>query len=179
MAGCWEQLEVKRLLKEHGAVLERKKKHRVYRFPSGRIWVTPSTPSGAFNWKNTLAELRVSLGLVGERGAEGVRRPKKAFKKMRAAQAMSIIPTASVILDLRAQIGELSFTRKCFECGWKIKSKNPDRVQLCALCRVFLEIYIVNGRPKVGALWKYVAPLHQSPLLNPVRPKQEMTSGVL
>jgi hypothetical protein len=36
--------ESERLAKEYGGVLERTKKHRVWRFPDGRIFVMPRTP---------------------------------------------------------------------------------------------------------------------------------------
>lgn len=49
--------EVMRLLKEHGAVLERTKKHAVWRFPDGRSFALPTSPSRSSSWDNNLHDL--------------------------------------------------------------------------------------------------------------------------
>jgi hypothetical protein len=77
-----EQKEVIRLLKEHGATLERTKKHHIWRLPDGRIHVLPSSPSCAYAWKNQLSDLRKFLGVVpSDRGKPGERRAKKTKTK--------------------------------------------------------------------------------------------------
>lgn len=159
MPECREQREIKQLLKDHGAELERTKKHKVYRFPSGRIWVTSSSPRSDKAWKNNLSELREALGLNGERGAVGERRPKKVkAERQKLSIATTPVPTWP---DLVAKLSNLRFERKCIECGWRMESNSPATMQLCPMCRIFLEIYVVDGVPKVGAAWKYVAPLRQ------------------
>lgn len=53
---------VEHLLKSNKATLIRKKKHHIWIFPSGKRWVTPSTPSDHRAWQNNYAELRLYLG---------------------------------------------------------------------------------------------------------------------
>jgi hypothetical protein len=52
------QREIEGLLKGAGAVLERKRKHCIWRFPDRRIWVVPSSPSDDRAYRNNLADLR-------------------------------------------------------------------------------------------------------------------------
>ena len=49
------------LFKASGAVLVRSKKHYVYRFPTGKIYVVPGTPSCPFAYTNCLKKLRRML----------------------------------------------------------------------------------------------------------------------
>lgn len=71
------QNEIDALLKEHGAVLDRTKKHRVWKLPDGRIWVQGSTPSDVRAARNNLAQLRKMLGVERE-----IRKnPNRAEKK--------------------------------------------------------------------------------------------------
>lgn len=58
--------EVERLLKEHGAKLDRKRKHCVWKFPDGRIWVCAATPSDKRAMDNQLCDLRKLLGVTPE-----------------------------------------------------------------------------------------------------------------
>jgi hypothetical protein len=58
--------EIYSLLKQHGAILERDRKHRVYRFPDGRTFTLPSTCSDVRGYKNGLAMLRRFLGVSRE-----------------------------------------------------------------------------------------------------------------
>jgi hypothetical protein len=55
--------EVERLLKSNGAVLVRSKNHLIYRFPDGKLFTTPKTPSDYRTWANQLHELRELLGI--------------------------------------------------------------------------------------------------------------------
>jgi hypothetical protein len=63
------------MIKEHGGRLARSKKHSVYRFPDGRIFVRAQSPSCPRSDKNSLADLRKFLGLnPASRGQPGERR---------------------------------------------------------------------------------------------------------
>lgn len=55
--------EVLRLLKEQDAVRVRTNNHPVWKFPSGRIWIVPLTPSDHHSWQNNLADLKRILGI--------------------------------------------------------------------------------------------------------------------
>lgn len=83
---CAEYDEAVRILKEHGAEVVRTKKHVVWRLPDGRSWTMPSTPSDPCAWKNNLSDLRLFLGLNGERGKPGERRPKKLRVRRKRAE---------------------------------------------------------------------------------------------
>lgn len=68
--------EIEAILKQHEAVLKRIKKHRVWKFPDGRIFVQAST---TVNWKQSaqnLADLKRLLGIQPE-FKEGERREKR------------------------------------------------------------------------------------------------------
>lgn len=57
-----DQQQLESILREHGAVLVRSKKHLVYRFPDGRIFVASSTPSDSQRHaKNQLRDIRKIL----------------------------------------------------------------------------------------------------------------------
>ena len=55
--------EVLAVLNDAGAVLARQRKHVIFRFPNGGIWVLPSTPGDRRAWLNNLSDLRRRLGL--------------------------------------------------------------------------------------------------------------------
>ena len=57
------QKEVNKLLHDAEAVLVRQNGHKVFEFPDGAIWVTPSTPSDHRSWMNNLSDLRRKLGI--------------------------------------------------------------------------------------------------------------------
>ena len=59
------------LIDQHGGVLVRHRKHPIYRFPGGVIFVVPATPRCPHAYANAVATLRKLLQLNGERGAEG------------------------------------------------------------------------------------------------------------
>jgi hypothetical protein len=50
--------EIQYLLKVHRAVLIRERKHKIFRFPDGRIFVQSATPGDCFAERNALATLR-------------------------------------------------------------------------------------------------------------------------
>jgi len=71
--------EVFRLLKEHKAEFIRQRRHRIYRLPNGRIFVTGVTQTDERGWRNRLAQLRKLLGVVPpDNGAGPSRRRLKA-----------------------------------------------------------------------------------------------------
>jgi hypothetical protein len=53
--------EVLTTLNRAGAVLARQRKHKIFRFPDGRIWVVPKSPSDVHAWRNNLSDLRRRL----------------------------------------------------------------------------------------------------------------------
>jgi hypothetical protein len=55
--------EVRMLLHDHGAVLVRRRTHRVYRFPDGRSFTLPRSPSDHRWSQNALQDLRRLLGV--------------------------------------------------------------------------------------------------------------------
>jgi hypothetical protein len=52
------QEQVEDLLKEHGAVLTRTRKHNVWKFPDGRTFTTAKTASDLHSWANSLQQLK-------------------------------------------------------------------------------------------------------------------------
>lgn len=69
-------VEVARILKEHRAVLVRTNRHEVWKFPDGRIFTQPHTPSDWRTSANQLTDLRRMLGLGDGRGKPGERRQR-------------------------------------------------------------------------------------------------------
>ena len=62
MSDCQKNI-VLRLIAEHGGILVRQRKHHVYRFPSGKVFVVPNTPSDVRAWHSSLATLKRVLGM--------------------------------------------------------------------------------------------------------------------
>ena len=58
-----QKREVLTILHNTGATLVRQKRHQIFRFPDGRIWVVPKTPSDTHAWRNNLSDLRRKLDL--------------------------------------------------------------------------------------------------------------------
>jgi len=58
-----EEKRVLSLIKAHGGELVRQRKHHIYRFPSGKNFVVPNTPSDRRAWHHALATLRRLLGI--------------------------------------------------------------------------------------------------------------------
>jgi hypothetical protein len=54
--------ETDRLLSDHGAILVREGKHRIYQLPGGQMFTRPKTPSDHRSTLNNLASLRRALG---------------------------------------------------------------------------------------------------------------------
>lgn len=55
--------ETDRLLSDHGAILVREGKHRIYQLPGGQMFTRPKTPSDHRSTLNNLASLRRALGI--------------------------------------------------------------------------------------------------------------------
>lgn len=73
--------EVARLLREYGGTLVRSKTHNVYKFPDGKIFTTPKTPSDHRTWANQLQQLRFLLGITHAKKKSTKRQPKKGVGK--------------------------------------------------------------------------------------------------
>lgn len=58
--------EIENILREHGAVLHRRKKHKVFRFPDGKVFIQSSTSSDERSAANNLTDLKRLLGLQSE-----------------------------------------------------------------------------------------------------------------
>lgn len=56
--------QVHDLLRRYGGTLLRSKKHNIWKFPDGKKFTTPSTPSDVRGWSNTLSDLRHKLGIL-------------------------------------------------------------------------------------------------------------------
>lgn len=79
--------ESERLAKEHGGVLARQRKHRVWKFPDGRIFVMPSTPSDRKAEANSMSDLRRFLGIK----REIVKNPDRKAKQGTGAAKAKIV----------------------------------------------------------------------------------------
>ena len=55
--------QVRKALRDAGATLSRQRKHQIFRFRDGRIWVCPSSASDCRAWLNNLSNLRRRLNL--------------------------------------------------------------------------------------------------------------------
>lgn len=62
MSDCQKD-SVLRLIAEHGGTLVRQRKHHIYRFPSGKVFVVPNTPSDIRAWHHSMATLKRVLGM--------------------------------------------------------------------------------------------------------------------
>ena len=95
--------EIESILKEHGAVLHRRKKHLVWRFPDNRIFIQASTASDERSVANNLGDLKKLLGLQSEH-KEGVRRVKTRTagrSEQRFTRHSSLTPNTSLADQLR------------------------------------------------------------------------------
>jgi len=62
MSDC-QKNSVLNLIAEHGGTLVRQRKHHIYRFPSGKVFVVPNTPSDIRAWHHSMATLKRLLGM--------------------------------------------------------------------------------------------------------------------
>lgn len=95
--------EVLHLLKEYGATLERSKKHHIWRFPDGRSFSLPGSPSCKSAWENNLHDLKKFLGIKELRGIVGERRPKRL--RVKTAVKFTIVPENNfAVRDFKSQL---------------------------------------------------------------------------
>lgn len=102
-----DRKEIMRILREHGATLERTKKHKIWRFPDGRIHVMPGSPSYPSAWKNQLHDLRKFLGLNSVRGIPRERRQKQLKTKRILPLIYNESAKCVVLRDMQAQLKAL------------------------------------------------------------------------
>jgi len=89
-----QQKQLLEHLREAGAVLERKKKHVVWRLPDGRIFVHAATPSDSHAWSNALREFKLLVGLnEPDRGLVGPRREHKVPRKPQKVAIPTVLGT--------------------------------------------------------------------------------------
>lgn len=105
--------EVNKLLEEHGAVLDRSKKHNVWKFPDGKTFTTSHTPSARNAHDNQLSELRNLLGIQQHATTVGQRRPKRE-RRLRSEQPSHVPPPTAVMLQAfqKAGLTEAQFVAK-------------------------------------------------------------------
>lgn len=86
------EIELQRLLREHGFTLERQTKHQVWKNPQGKTFVCAMTPSDKFAMQNALADLRRLVGWKPEAKAP---KPRKEYRKphVPAAPKLDAPPT--------------------------------------------------------------------------------------
>lgn len=133
------------LLKEHGATLSRTKKHKVWKMPDGRSWTMPASPSDVHSWKNNLSDLRNFLGVNGERGKPGVRRPKKAKKRQHKPVAPVTLLAAQP--PRRSQMDELLALRESLA---PVKPEPP--IEIAQLIPQVIEQPVIESHIRVW--WK-------------------------
>lgn len=88
--------KIHELLKTHGATLERTKKHKVWRFPDGRIWVVAGTPRSSQSHRNNYHDLCDFLNSRPIRRKNPNRKEKKGVER-----ALDFKPTGVVVHDFR------------------------------------------------------------------------------
>lgn len=119
--------EIDRILAEHGAVLQRHKKHLVWRFKDGKTFVQSSTPSDSFSVSNNLADLKRLLSIQSEH-TEGQRRVKKRTEgrdKSNDIKLETVKPKPQ-----RVNLAELKVTLELNELREKYTSKIRQNIQL-------------------------------------------------
>lgn len=85
--------EVEALIRAHGGVLVRSRKHRVYKFPDGRTFTLSSTPSDSIHAeRNNLSDLRHFLGIRREIRKNPDRKPKSHGKAPRRRYVVPLAP---------------------------------------------------------------------------------------
>src|SRR5580704_8020529 len=89
--------EVFRLLKEHKASLIRQRRHRVYRLPDGRIFVTSLTQTDERGWRNCLAQLRKLLGAVPPNNSAAPKRRKLKASSMKDGLPQPVLLTSQTL----------------------------------------------------------------------------------
>jgi hypothetical protein len=90
-----------RIIQAHGGRLTRHKRHLVFKFPTGHVFIVPKTPGDVRAWRNSLSSLKQFLGLkqLGRGTSSGLKQqglvcmtPKPAPSKGTAFVSVPIIP---------------------------------------------------------------------------------------
>jgi hypothetical protein len=84
--------KIESLLKQHGAKLERTKKHKVWRFPDGRIWVVAGSPRSSQSFRNNYHDLCRFLGVEEERRKNPERKRKQGIERRERLAAITTLP---------------------------------------------------------------------------------------
>lgn len=136
--------EIQRLLEEHGAVLERDKRHEVWRLPNGQKFTRSKTPSDRFADDNSLGDLKRALGLNKTIATVGERRDKRRargkilqatiFKKTINTALSDELRIAGVSEDLLKEKIEALRTRN--ERLEQERNLWRNQVESCLICRV-------------------------------------------
>lgn len=101
--------EVEALIRTHGGVLVRSRKHRVYRFPDGRCFTLSSTPGDSVHAElNNLTDLRHFLGIKREIHKNPNRRSKQGRKAVRPRYIAPIAPAP--LTDWKRKLSGLLIT---------------------------------------------------------------------
>lgn len=146
-----EHKEVIHLLKSHGAVLVRTKKHQIWKMPDGRSYTMPSSPSCPFAWKNSLTDLRTFLGINDpERGKPGARRPKKAKKRRQKLVLVDHAPSST--MPLSSQFVELCALRE--KLPPMKPAELPALIVLSELAPIVESSVSIWWKPWTWEIWK-------------------------
>ena len=81
-------VELEKLIKAQNGCLVRKKKHQVFKFPSGEVLVVSSTPSDFRTIQNTLSEAKRLLGIKPSKNKD-----KGSLEKKRGARKAGLKPS--------------------------------------------------------------------------------------
>jgi hypothetical protein len=101
------QTQVYEILNGCGAVLVRRRKHKVYKFPNGKTFVVANTPSDIHAASNQLTDLRRTIGMTPKH-KEGTRRRPRILKSA-AKEKMIPLPelNAPPLADFKAALAAI------------------------------------------------------------------------
>lgn len=99
-------------LEQHGATLVRQKRHNIWRFPDGRIFVQSQTPSDERTAKQQWMTLQKLLNLGDpRRGEEGERRSRPVAQKKDTIERIKQLAEVKTSSTLRDQLRSLTMRR--------------------------------------------------------------------
>ncbi len=139
--------QVNEYLREYGAVLQRKRKHEVWKFPDGKVFVRAATPSDSRADDNNLSDLKKLLGLTKTVRTEGERREPRnkpgnlSAPRMRLTLAEQLQPVQQSMQLQEAQdalseaIAELEAIRliELYATGPRVQRKNGRMFEMKAM----------------------------------------------
>ena len=119
--------ETDRLLSEHGAILVREGRHRIYKLPTGQMFTRPKTPSDHRSTLNNLASLRHALGI--RRAPQPTRGERDEMSAQRPTIVKTTPPTAPMAASTPppAAPPELSLKER-IQAAIVIEEQNQERV---------------------------------------------------